>query len=474
MKHIDLFSGIGGFALAAQTVWGDEYENVLFCDNNKFCRQVIRKNFGKESVIYGDIREITRERVIADTRSDEQRRRGKEVNTAEAGQQTLNNAEKCSDGVTADTKRGRPYTEKDKQELESKGSNEFCVKQPGDIKFQRIDLLTGGFPCQPFSQAGKRKGTDDDRFLWPEMLRVIKEFKPTWIIGENVAGILSMAQYEGESEMASETDLFGNVTNTGSKRGVGILYGIIRELEQVGYSVQTFVIPAVAVNAPHRRDRVWIVANSESKRSGGFSGKKCGIQEREFQPREQKGSEIRSKSQGCVGNVADSEGRESGQQTERQGREDSGGGSEEGVDAPDTNSKRSGTQASGIDGNRKKENKGQGQQSFNRINGQDSNAPDSDHGNDARKYDKGERASTEISDADNIRSECRTWDENWLEVATELCGVDDGLPVELDGFKLTKAGHRVERLKALGNAIVPQVAIEIMRGIKAADQGRLF
>ena len=98
------------------------------------------------------------------------------------------------------------------------------------------DVISGGFPCQPFSVAGRCRGCEDDRYLWPEMLRVIKELRPTWVVGENVAGIVSMAL---------DTVLF--------------------DLESIDYTTQAFIIPACAVDAPHRRDRCAIVAYSDSK-----------------------------------------------------------------------------------------------------------------------------------------------------------------------------------------------------------------
>lgn len=100
-----------------------------------------------------------------------------------------------------------------------------------------VDVLSGGFPCQPFSVAGKRRGAEDDRFLWPEMLRVIKELRPTWVVGENVAGIVNMA-----------------------------LDQVLSDLEAQNYETRAFVIPACGVDAPHRRDRVAIVAwNNDGK-----------------------------------------------------------------------------------------------------------------------------------------------------------------------------------------------------------------
>lgn len=93
-----------------------------------------------------------------------------------------------------------------------------------------VDVISGGFPCQPFSVAGKRRGKEDDRFLWPEMLRVISELRPTWVVGENVAGIVNMA-----------------------------LDQVYTDLENEGYAVRALIIPACAVDAPHRRDRCAII-----------------------------------------------------------------------------------------------------------------------------------------------------------------------------------------------------------------------
>ncbi|MGZ9669978.1 DNA cytosine methyltransferase [Pseudomonas sp. GNP014] len=103
---------------------------------------------------------------------------------------------------------------------------------------QLPDIITGGFPCQPFSVAGKQKGTSDDRHLWPEMFRIIQEFTPRWVVGENVKGITNI-----QDGMVFET--------------------VCTDLEGAGYEVRTFNIPVAGVGAPHRRERMWIVANSQ-------------------------------------------------------------------------------------------------------------------------------------------------------------------------------------------------------------------
>jgi len=307
MKHIDLFSGIGGFALAVDTVWpGSEH---IFCDFDPFCQQVLNKHWPK-SKIYDNIRTFATD----------------------------------PDSV------GRIYGE-----LEKQSAKEYNKAQCESVAGVRSPLiLTGGFPCQPFSAAGKRKGTEDNRYLWPEMFRIIQTFKPTWIIAENVRGLVTW--------------------NDGM-----VLEQVCTDLEGQGYEVQPLIIPAVAVNAPHRRDRIWFIAHKHSSRPQKPRTRKQAIGFGQLNE-----------------NIA--------------------------------YTKRSGLQRGG--------EKRQGQRG--QLGG--------DGG------DKG-----------------RSWNENWLEVATELCGVDDGLPTELDGFKLTKASHRAARLKALGNAIVPQVAIEIMKAIKLTN-----
>ena len=110
------------------------------------------------------------------------------------------------------------------------------VKKLDGRQFEGLELLTGGFPCQPYSQAGKRRGEKDDRALWAEMARVIQEARPRWVLGENVAGLVSLG-----------------------------LDFVLSELESLGYTCEPVILPACALNAPHRRDRVWIIAHANGQ-----------------------------------------------------------------------------------------------------------------------------------------------------------------------------------------------------------------
>lgn len=123
-----------------------------------------------------------------------------------------------------------------------------------------IDVLTGGFPCQPFSVAGRRKGAEDNRYLWPEFKRAIREIRPTWVIGENVAVILSMVQPSKSTNMENMS-----VTECAEEQEF-VVESICKDLEDEGYTVQPMVIPACAVGAPHKRDRVWFIAHNNSFR----------------------------------------------------------------------------------------------------------------------------------------------------------------------------------------------------------------
>ena len=143
----------------------------------------------------------------------------------------------------------------------------------------QIDVLTGGFPCQPFSYAGKRKGKNDERYLWPEMLRAIDEIRPAWVVGENVGGIATMVENGVFTELGCDTDLFGagNDIYRYELQESYTLERICKDLEAIQYETQPFLIPACAVNAPHRRDRIFIVAhNTNCCNDEGNAGKDAG------------------------------------------------------------------------------------------------------------------------------------------------------------------------------------------------------
>lgn len=130
----------------------------------------------------------------------------------------------------------------------------------------KVDVLTGGFPCQPFSLAGRRKGADDNRYLWPQMLRAIRQIHPTWVVGENVAGIKTMVESCQVTHMG-RTDYLFEENHLYREESRFTLDKICADLEAEGYSVQPIVIPACAIGAPHRRDRVWIVAHRSDPRA---------------------------------------------------------------------------------------------------------------------------------------------------------------------------------------------------------------
>ena len=200
MNHLDLFSGIGGFSYAAQQIWKDDHNIIAFVEKDKYCQRVLKKHWPNIPII-DDIKGFNYEKFTNVS------------NTENSDDKTSKNTEGWS------------------QMQSGRGS---C--RSGTAK---IDLLTGGFPCQPFSVAGRKKGKKDDRYLWPNMFKIIQETKPTWIIGENVPGIINMGL---------ETTVF--------------------DLEEEGYEVEVLVLPAIGVSALHKRNRVWIIANTDNSGSG--------------------------------------------------------------------------------------------------------------------------------------------------------------------------------------------------------------
>ena len=212
LTHISLFTGIGGIDIAVE--WAG-FETVCFVEKDDYCQKVLKKHWPDVPII-GDIRDVTREKL-------------QEV-MANPAYGTMSSRRNCFASDIEASREG----ETDRIGWGSVNGRSRNRKKPTASTITPITLITGGFPCQPVSHAGKRKGKDDDRWLWPEMLRVISEIRPTWVVAENVAGLLNM----GFNDCVSD-------------------------LESAGYETTSFLIPACAVNAPHRRDRVFIVAYSK-------------------------------------------------------------------------------------------------------------------------------------------------------------------------------------------------------------------
>ena len=482
MRHIDLFSGIGGFAFAVETVWPDPLH--VFCDNDRYCKNLLKLRF-PNSKIYGDIKEI---KSITDADWNGLQEQGEKQQTSGDRQLFKNKVERIfKAGFDSDSDSNRLAGRKKKINPTKVG------KQAFDEPERRVDLLTGGFPCQPFSQAGKRRGTDDDRYLWPEMLRVICLTKPRWVIAENVRGLLTM-----QNGMVFEQ--------------------VCSDLENSGYEVQPFIIPAVSVDAPHRRDRIWFVAHALGNNAD--RKEKCGklseAAEKQKHGRTQYGSTGKSlrtafgkrinrfkKNRFMAETTWDTEGTGQSGCDERQrktqhGRAGSGGykctasnaegernrgcpgkecriekremeqGKPERSEIRGKGERRARDIAHSKSGESREQAEQKGRKSFGRGNCKD--ASDAERYGYEKRYPEAGGKIRKSMQGRLFKFERKSWKQPWIKAAAELCGVDDGLPAELDGFELSKSRHRIERLKALGNAIVPQVAIEIMKAIKKADE----
>lgn len=349
MRILDLFSGIGGFSIAAH--WAG-LETAAFCEQDKFCQKVLAKNFPGVP-IFDDIKTLK-----------------------------------------------------------------------GDQFNGSIDIVCGGFPCQPWSTAGKRAGSEDDRHLWPEMLRVIKEVRPTWVIGENVAGIINMA-----------------------------LEDVCADLENEGFEVQSFVIPACAQNAQHRRDRVWIVGYSEHARLAssevGGSGKarNGGCQTGQIEDEQ-------SERSGLSPVFANSTGRRSQSDTE-----------------PDCRKSGSGERV---------------QPQYAGTHGDLPQQPSSNA--DSARYEK-----QQLPPFAGDMGEGRVWQSvpdpkgkrGSGQAEPGVCGSVDGVPEILDPViencfdvpawvaKDETGPNYKNRIKALGNSIVPQVVYQIFKAIKEIEDDTL-
>jgi len=316
ITHYDLFAGIGGNSIALEEVFCDETIKHIFCEWEVFPTAVLKQHW-PEAEYFGDIAEL-----VADTAN-------KGLEGSEWAR-IQGDGNRCTDGDNG------------------------------------LTIVTGGFPCQPFSAAGRRRGTADDRYKWPEMFAVIQNVRPDWVVAENVRGLVTWSE------------------------GL-VLEQVCADLESEGYEVQPIIIPAVAVNAPHRRDRVWIIAhaNSGEQRTG-------------------------------FGSIQEADGEVS----------------ERNDDAEPSDADKHITNA---DARR-------------------------EHGTSRR----GSKVRPSLENSGRAQRQYPDWKRSWQEVAFATCddSMDDGLSRVMDGTTISRPKWRQGSLKAYGNAIVPQVAMEIFRAIK--------
>jgi DNA (cytosine-5)-methyltransferase 1 len=307
------------------------------------------------------------------------------------------------------------------------------------------DIITGGFPCQPFSVAGKQKGTGDDRHLWPEMFRIIKTFKPKFVIGENVKGLINIQD--------------GVVFET-----------VCTDLESEGYEVQAFNIPAAGVGAPHRRERIWILATnvansiSDNEREQVTRGDE---EEKRIQEEyRQDNSTTRQSSRTSAIRNGD-RGYEDMANTESERTRSNNEGIRQGISGINRGQRTVGTKENVANSNTRFSN-GTNKEIFSRrqtsnissTGGGDKNVanPSSEqsHSNDNGQEQR------EISQQEQIelggRSSGTLWPSNW-EFEPNVGRVANGIP------------GRVHRLKGLGNSIIPKIAEEIGKAIIGAYNG---
>lgn len=312
----------------------------------------------------------------------------------------------------------------------------------------KVDILTGGFPCQPFSMAGKRLGAEDDRYLWPHMLRAIREIQPTWVVGENVAGLVTMVQPGEEFEVGSQTSLFNESYRTREEQPYTI-EEICQGLEREGYSVQPFVIPACAVGAPHRRDRIWIVAH---RTDAGFEGKQ-GWEvntDEPHAPADTKCSGGRKMDNEVQPKLADGE-RIDGNGVFRTppnaNSQRWSGGSEQTHEREEVQAKRA-----NIFCNAERPS------SWETSSHPDSNGLQNGNANGKQN----------TQSRHGFKASCRK--ASWADFPTQspVCQRNDGLSLGL--VNITFPRWRAESVKALGNAIVPQVIYEIFKAIEEHER----
>jgi len=305
------------------------------------------------------------------------------------------------------------------------------------------DVITGGFPCQPFSVAGKRKGTDDDRYLWPEMFRLIREIKPKFVIGENVEGIINIQD------------------------GM-VLRQVQDDLEKEGFEVQCLIIPASGIGAWHQRKRVWIIGCNVSNSNKSRSFKEYSSSINRQNKRNGFVDESGSRSNENVFNSNTRFGIGENQEIQTRGNTSTNGSK----DVSNTFGKLSDGCSSTTRNSKTKFKRVECNQSWNwnevktigcnDILGEEQNLQYTDN-----KRCKEFNISTESkkSDFSNREHDSTTENKTWWQTQSELCGVPNGVSYELDK-------DRANRIKALGNSIVPLIARQLgLAIIKAETDG---
>jgi len=298
-----------------------------------------------------------------------------------------------------------------------------------------IDILSAGFPCQPFSVAGKRKGADDDRHLWPEVLRAIWEISPRWFMGENVGGLLTQ------------------------QHGV-VFERVCTDLEAAGYEVQSFVIPACAVGAPHRRDRVWIIAHARcNERQEDTKRERSADEENNEQPKRTHSSNAAKNTigDGCTEREFKENGAAMGKQWNVSTGSATGFIYNRGV-------------AANADG---KLSRSRNPNCVGKIKQADALKSFGSAGNCKSKILSTNTQSERLQERNAEQAQYRTHATtkrrdclpSWRNFPTQppICSGNDGLSNRLDG--ITFPSWRRQSIEAYGNAIVPQVAYQIFKAI---------
>lgn len=326
-----------------------------------------------------------------------------------------------------------------------------------------IDVLTGGFPCQPFSSAGQRLGANDDRYLWPEMLRAIREIQPSFVIGENVAGILTMVQPTEAVKVGCTPSLFEENDNIYRKEQQFVVETVCTDLEREGYSVQPFVIPACSVGAPHQRDRVWFIAQRNA--SNSCNARTKGLQERKA---EVLSSRVTTDST-CSRDTA----QQTYQRIEREGRSNNGQQKEWRTTSERTDGlyqlSRDSTDAmcSGFQETRREFEA----ERIARYIQQDGLATNSDGKRRQEVYnDDGQSEGAQKAERGTEQFSGTNRPQDWwrdFPTASPVCIGNDGLPFDVSRLTISFVRWRQEAIKALGNSMVPQVVYELFKAIES-------